>query len=274
MITYTKGQKSLFMQSHLITQKKMYCFMIPVLFLSTAMAIFAPIIQDYSWSGGLISGLNVVVTFFVTMINYMKFESKSEKYLQLSNQYDRIEMSLEMTSNKLIYMDNTKEKNEIVLNKLKELEITMNELKDVYDLSLPQEISRLYPVIGNINIFSLIKKMESYRRVLIFKFRDVKNEINYILHKWKQDTEMNPSSEKKEKDRLFFLYEIKEKIKTELLEFINIYQYVDELFSKDIKIANENHGFIYLYCKYPRKIKKDDIHPLLHRYFTILFDDL
>jgi hypothetical protein len=272
LITFMKGQKTLFMQSYFLTQKKLYSFMLPVVFISAAMAIFAPIIQEYSWSGGLISGLNVIVTFFVSMMNYMQYESRAEKYLQLANHHDRLEMSLEMTSNKVIYIIDNKEKNNIVLEKLKEIEINMNELKDIYDVPLPQEITQLYPIICNVNIFSLIKKMETYRRVLIFKFRDVKNEINYILHKWKNNTE-DISSGEKEKERLFFLYDIKEKIKTELMDCVNIYQYVDEMFSKDIKIASEHHGFVYLYIMRPRKVKKEDIHPLLQRYFSFIFED-
>jgi hypothetical protein len=233
-----------------------------------AMAIFAPIIQEYSWSGGLISGLNVVVTFLVSMMNYMRYESRADKYLQLANHFDRMEMSLEMASNKIAYIEDKVEKNALVLNKLKEIEINMNELKEIYDILLPPEIIFRFPIICNINIFSLIKKMESYRRVLIYKFKDVKNEIGYIMHKWKTDNgEVVMSEQQKEKDRLLFLYEIKEKIKGELLEFVNIYQYVDELFSKEIKVSGDVHWY---FCSSARQIKKEDVHPVLQRYFAFI----
>jgi hypothetical protein len=275
LITFMKGQKTLYTKSAFLTQKKLYLLMLPVLFFSAAMAIFAPIIQEYNWSGGLISGLNVLITFFVSMINYMKYESRAENYSQLANHYDRIEMSLEMASNKISYIDDTSEKNTLVLEKLKEIEININELKDVYDILLPEEVVRFFPIICNINIFSLIKKMESYRRVLIYKFKDIKNEIGYILHKWKNDTRVGESltdlDEKKERERLLFLYDIKEKVKDELLDFVNIYQYIDEVFSKEIKIANDNHGWYSLYCVPLKLIKKEDVHPVLHRYFSFIF---
>ena len=127
LITFMKGQKTLFMQSTFITQKKMYLLMIPVIFFSAAMAIFAPIIQEYSWSGALISALNVIVTFFVSLINYMKFESRAEKYFQLANHYDRLETSLEMASNKIAYIEDSHEKNAMVLQKLGEIELNMND---------------------------------------------------------------------------------------------------------------------------------------------------
>jgi hypothetical protein len=273
LITFMKGQKTLYTKSAFVTQKKVYLLMLPVLFFSAAMAIFSPIVQEYSWSGGLISGLNVLITFFVSMMNYMKYESRAENYSQLASHYDRIEMSLEMASNKISYIEDVAEKNALVLEKLKEIEININELKDIYDLLLPEEVVRLFPIIYNINIFSLIKKMESYRRVLIYKFKDIKNEIAYILHKWKNETRDGSASnlldQQKERERILFLYDIKEKVKDELLEFVNIYQYVDEVFSKEIKIANDNRGF---YCRSWPRIKKEDIQPVLHRYFSFLFE--
>jgi len=266
LITYMKGQKALFMRSTFVTQKKMYMLMIPVLFFSAAMAVFAPMIQTYSWSGAFISALNVIITFFVSLMNYMKYESRAENYYLLANQYDRLEMMLDMASNKIAYIKDSSEKNALVLAKLNEVEISMNELKDMYNVLIPEEIVQLFPIICNTNIFSLIKKMEAYRRVLIYKFKDVKNEIGYILHKWKNGNEDTLSLDPtKEKDRLFFLYEIKEKIKDELLEFVNVYQHVDELFSKEIKIGTENGGFFGRH----KKITVSDIHPLLRRYFSL-----
>jgi len=274
LITFMKGQKTLFMQSTFITQKKMYLLMIPVLFFSAAMAIFAPIIQEYSWSGALISALNVLVTFFVSLINYMKFESRAEKYFQLANHYDRLETSLEMASNKIAYIECSNEKNELVLQKLNEIELNMNDLKEVYDVLLPEEMSRIFPILCNINIFSLIKKLESYRRVLIYKFKDIKNEIGYILHKWKNDKgQLSDIDQTKEKDRLFFLYDIKERLKDELLEFVNVYQYVDEAFTREIKNSGEHSNMWSIYCRRPRKTKREDIKPILQHYFAFLFND-
>ena len=74
LITFMKGQKNIYMQSKYITQRKLNCLMIPILILSAGMAVFSPFIQDYNWSGGFISGLNIIITTFVSMMNYMKYE--------------------------------------------------------------------------------------------------------------------------------------------------------------------------------------------------------
>jgi len=284
LITFMKGQKNIFSQSKNITHSKLNLFLISVILLSSTMAIIAPIIQDYSWSGGFISALNILVTSFVSIVNYMKYESNTEKYLQLANQYDKMEMSLEMTNNKLLFIDDDDDKNEMVLNKINEIEIKMNELKEIYTILIPDEIKKLFPIVCNINIFSMIKKMEIHKKKLIHKFTDVKNEIRYILFKWKnteklkwKNTEKHDSIEQmKEKNRLLFLYEIKENIKTEFIECKDVYGYIDELFTKEIKYAeSHNHLFLLLFsCFFSTHVHhQKNSNPILDKYFHFIFQD-
>jgi hypothetical protein len=271
LITFMKGQKSVFLYSKFITQQKNHLCMLPVLLFSAAMAIFAPIIQEYSWSGGLISGMNVVVTFLVSMMNYMKYESAIEKYQQLSSQYDKLETSLEMTTNKLLFIEDEVERNTLILNKLKETEIHIHDFKDSYNILMPEEVIRLFPIISNLNVFSLIKKMEMSKKVLVLRFKDIKNEIRYILFKWKRGIS-NEFEQQKEKARLLFLYEIKDKTKGEILECERIYEYVDELFTKEIHNAEHNKYWYNRFFNKRTEIKKEDIHPVLQKYFQFIFE--
>ena len=276
LITFMKGQKNIYMQSKYNTQRKLNCLMIPILCLSAGMAIFAPFIKDYEWGGGLISGLNIIITTFVSLMNYMKYETHTEMFLQIANHYDKMEISLEMSNSQLLFIDKEEEKNEMVLNKLKEIEIKMNEMKEVYNILIPEQVKNIFPIICNINILSLIKKMEVYRKSLINKFKDVKNEIRYIIHKWRKDVNNNLNTnidQTKEKNRLLFLYDIKEKIKIELMESKKIYDYVDEIFTKEIKNAEYNKNMWF--CFWNKKtIEKENIHPVLNKHFHFIFEDL
>jgi hypothetical protein len=275
LITFMKGQKNIFTQSKYITEKKLNCLMIPILIFSAGMAVFAPFIQNYNWSGGFISGLNIIITTFVSMMNYMKYETHVEMYLQLANHYDKMEISLEMTNSQLLFIENEKEKNELVLSKIKEIEIKMNELKEVYNILLPREIKHMFPIICNLNILSLIKKMETYRKSLIHKFKDVKNEIRYILYKWKKENQtIDNIQQMKEKNRLIFLYEIKEQIKDEFVESKKIYDYVEDVFTKEIKNAEYNIHLWFWCCWNKKSINKNDIHPILSKHFHFIFEDL
>ena len=275
LITFMKGQKNIFTQSKYITEKKLNCLMIPILIFSAGMAVFAPFIQNYSWSGGFISGLNIIITTFVSMMNYMKYETHVEMYLQLANHYDKMEISLEMANSQLLFIENEKDKNDLVLAKIKEIEIKMNELKEVYNILLPREIKHMFPIICNLNILSLIKKMETYRKSLIHKFKDVKNEIRYILYKWKKENlPVDNAQQTKEKKRLIFLYEIKEQIKDEFIDSKKIYDYVEDVFTKEIKNAEYNIHLWFWCCWNKKSINKNDIHPLLNKHFHFIFEDL
>lgn len=272
LISFMKVQKNVYMQSNYITHNKFFTLMIPAVILSTVIAIIAPLIHSNYWAGGFISSINITITSLLTIINYTKYEIYAEKYLQIANQYDKIDFSLEMTNSKLLFINDDSKKNELVLEKLKEIENKINELKEFYNILIPQSISNLYPIICNINIFSLIKKLELHKRDLINKFKDVKNEISYILYKWKNDDSNNIES-LKDKSRLLFLYEIKEKIKVELSHTKNVYDVIELLFMKEMKNAEtyKKHQFYYWFMNKKVNIKKEDLHPILEKYFDFIF---
>jgi hypothetical protein len=276
LITFMKGQKNIYMQSKYITQRKLNCLMIPILVLSAGMAVFSPFIQNYNWSGGFISGLNIIITTFVSIMNYMKYETYVEMYLQLANHYDKMEISLEMSNSQLLFIENENEKNDLVLSKLKEVEIKINELKEIYNILIPTEVRHIFPIICNLNILSLITKMENYKKTLIHKFKDVKNEIRYILYKWKRENtpSMENTEKTKEKNRLVFLYQIKENIKNELLESKKIYDYVEDIFIREIKNAEYNNH-LWCWCFWNKKtIHNDTIPAILNKHFHFIFEDV
>jgi len=238
LITYLNGQKTLYLHSHLLTQSRLNGLTIPCIVLTSIITVLAPFIQTYDWNGGVISGLNAVIFCLVSLIHYLRYESSAELFLHLANQYDKLETSMEMTNNRLTFIENDIEYNKIVLGKIHEFEKQLNDVKESNTVIIPTLVKQVYPIISYINIFSFIKRVETYKKRLIVKLKDVKNEIRYILHKWR--TSSDTPEIKKEQDRLSFLYDIKNKIKTEFLYYKNAYFYMDELFTKEIKYAERN----------------------------------
>jgi hypothetical protein len=236
------------------------------------------------------SGLNAIVAFFVSISNYLKLESSAELYLQMANHYDKLETSLELTNSKLFFLKNDNEKSELVLSKIKEIEKKLCEIKESNNTLIPTEIKMIFPIICSINVFAFIKKTEIYKKNLIIKFKDVKNEIRFILFKWRT-MNMSVYAESdftREQNRLAYLREIKNKIKNELIEFRLAYSYMDGLFSKEIKNADSlrNSWFVwYKYCCFcgfscfscfsTKKNNYDgiDVHcnPTIDKYFKFVF---
>ena len=242
LITYLKGQKVLYTYSNRITRWKLNILTIPSLFFTATLAIFAPFMQNYEWSVGFICVLNGIITLLISLINYLKLESTAEIYLNFANQFDKLETSMEFTSNTIAFIENEKEKKELVLKKMKDIEKKITDMKEANNILIPEELKILFPVIFNINIFSFIKKIELSKKNLIMKLKNTKNEINYILHKYGNETEISI----RQKNRLDFLYDSKEKLKIDLNHYNNAYSYIDTIFFHETYYG-EKIPILYMY---------------------------
>jgi hypothetical protein len=147
---------------------------------------------------------------------------------------------MEFASNSIAFIEDEKEKKQLVLKKLKEIEKKITEMKESNNILIPGELKILFPVIFIINIFSFIKKIELSKKNLIMKLKNTKNEINYILYKYGTDQSV------RQKNRLDFLIESKEKLKLELNHYNNAYSYIDTIFFHETYYG-EKLPILYMY---------------------------
>jgi antitoxin component YwqK of YwqJK toxin-antitoxin module len=107
-----------------------------------------------------------------------------------------------------------------------------------------------------------LKKIENYRTNLIHKFRDIKNEIRFILYKRKRtrlnqkfigfnDTVFpeikNDSVSNSLKKRLDILIQAKEIVRKQIVSYKNSYYYIDSIFNQEIKYADSYRNFFLLF---------------------------
>ena len=263
LITYMKGQKNLYIESYIVSQNKLNMLMVPSILITIAVTIFAPIFKNEPWSIGLISSLNAITAMIIAMINYLKLETSTQTFYNTATQFDKLETSLEFVSSKLIFVNNTKEKTKIIFDKFQEVETKIQEIKEWNSLFIPYEIRRIFPIICHINIFSFIKRIENNKQLLISKFKDVKNEIKYIVSR--PNIRYNKS---RIECRLKLLYQQKEKIKDELSHYRNAYSYVDELFTIEIKNAQNYHYCIFFRNSHNESCNSNN--PVVDRYIHSL----
>ena len=289
LTTFMKGQKNVYIQAKQLSQWRLNCLMIPSLLITFGITIFSDFIScnlDYNW---ILTTLNASVALLIALMNFLKLESSTNMFLQLANHYDKLEASLEMTNSKMVLMDTDNEKKLLGLSQLKIIEEKMNEMKEINKIIVPAEIKTLFPIICHVNIFSFIKKLENHRQIMILKFKDIKNEIRFILHKWEKEEhdiddlkanilQQKTRDKQREQNRLNFLYEIKDKLKIELNDYRSAYACMDDIFTNEIKHAETetNRFCIWLFCLWKSQLhykRLDNINPVLDKYFHFLFTE-
>lgn len=293
LTTFVKGQKHLYIQSKLLTQQKLNCLVFPAIIISAVITILSPVVECKSWNVGIISGLNAIVTLFISLMNLLKYESSTEMYSLLASLFDNIETSIELTGRKLTIMQHhDNDATSVVLSKFNEVETKISDYKLTNAVLIPEEIKRLFPIISHINIFSFIKKTDLHRKMLIEKLRDIKNEIYFILYKWEKEdkyaqkhsnAQLSPAvraNTQRERERLTYLYMLKDNTKNEIIEFQNTYSVMDTIFNREISWAenNRNKWWGYLLCNYcksytPSYDYLDGISPILAQYFSNIINE-
>lgn len=298
LTTFVKGQKHLYIQSKLLTQQKLNCLVFPAIIISAVITILSPFVECKSWNVGIISGLNAIVTLFISLMNLLKYESSTEMYSLLASLFDNIETSIELTGRKLAIMQHQdNDTTSVVLSKFNEVETKISDYKLTNAVLIPEEIKRLFPIISHINIFSFIKKTDLHRKMLIEKLRDIKNEIYFILYKWEKEEKyaqkhnltinapLSPAlrantQRERERERLTYLYILKDNTKNEIIEFQNTYSVMDTIFNREISGAERhlNKWWGYLLCNYCRPPTPsydyfDGITPILAEYFSNIINE-
>jgi hypothetical protein len=194
--------------------------------------------------------------------------------MHLANQYEKVQISLELNRNAHNSNDDVDNAHNqlLLLQRTKDI---INETKDK-NVFIPTEITALFPIICHINIFSFINKMEMHKIELIHKFRSIKTEIRYILRKL-YNHEANPLlstvyfDKTRYTNRINRLYTIKHEIKLELNNYRYVYEHLDILFTREIKIAERkmNKWGVFYLCFWriaTTEINLYELNPVLDKY--------
>jgi hypothetical protein len=263
--SYLKNQKQVYFQCAKISGLKMRIIIVPAVIGSAVIIIFSPMINcDYSWS---ISCINAFVCLLFYIIYYYQFLPAIAFYIQISKQFEKIENITECAVNKYSILEKSVDKIEYVLDHLRELEKKYVDLKEMIVTDVPIEMRYLYSVGYRIPIFSFIKRIEIYKKNLIVKLKDIKNEIRYI--EWKNEEDGTSDY----KVRMDFLLETKEKIKIQIMDHCKAYGYMEDILVKEIRLGSRCSlwSILLIYMGYQKKMNFDN--SVVRSYCESIFAD-
>jgi hypothetical protein len=253
LATYVRGQKLIYMEAKDYCESHLNYYMMPAIFLSATASVLSPVSSTIYMGSIWLAALNAFISFLLAVVNYMKLDAKAEAHKISAHQYDKLQSMCEFSSGYfLLFGDEGREKmDKDIKTKIIDIEVKIKEIKATNKFLIPRQIRYYYPNIYNLNVFSIIKKIENCRKDYTTKLRDITNRIIHLKSEYSDAIEKgNDNKIYDKKKKLTLAYKTKDDALSTILLLKSAFSVIDRIFQLEIEYAEKMRRRICSSCCY------------------------
>ena len=176
---YLKGQKILHMESKTLCEKRLNSLMLPAIIISSICAILNFAVQGTSYGSILVSCMNVVNSFLMALVSYLKLDAKAQAHQSSAYKYQKLEATCEFHSGRILFFKDVKS-NQDIATIVDDIQNRVLEIKESNQFIIPESIRHRFNDIFSTNVFTLVKDIQNDEIILINKLKVIVQKMQYI----------------------------------------------------------------------------------------------